>query len=69
MVTRVLGYPDPQIPVSASFAATQSLKKEQIVYDSQGTHDWGTRFCRDPGTRIRLRLNHPPPGRVSVPQF
>ena len=67
MVTRVLGYTGTQIPVSASSAAAQTLKGEQIVYGNPGTRVPGypgTRLCRDPGTRFRFRLNRLPPGRV-----
>ena len=56
MVTRVLGYPGTQIPVSASSAAAQTLKGEQIAYGN-------------PGTRFQFRLNRPPPGRVPGSKF
>ena len=52
MVTRVLGYPGTQIPVSASFAAAQTLKKEQIVYSNPGTRVPGYPVPVYSGTRV-----------------
>ena len=72
MVTRVLGYPGTQIPVSVSSAAAQALKGEQIVCGNPGTRVPGypgTRVFRGPGTRFRFRLNRPPPGRVPGSKF
>ena len=49
MVTRVLGYPGTQIPVSASSAAAQTLKGEQIVYGNPGTRVPGYPCLPGPG--------------------
>ena len=59
MVTRVLGYPGTQIPVSASSAAAQTLKGEQIVYGNPGTRVPVSSGTRVPGSGSASTAPHP----------
>ena len=59
MVTRVLGDPGTQIPVSASSAAAHTLKKEQIVYGNPGTRVPGYSGTRVPGSGSASTAPHP----------
>ena len=59
MVTRVLGYPDTQIPVSASSATAQTLKGEQLMYGNPGARVPVSAGTRVPGSGSAPTAPHP----------